>query len=288
MRLTTSLFTASFLSVVVAGWMQLDASSPDDGPSRRPALREFAIDGAPARISIDRQRLQAGGEVRATLALTEAQNGFTDVRVALLEQEGPPMERSMPPTRAISAQLIHMGKEPVELAFKLDGAAAQDAADPLTVAGQVTQYTIQVTSPDPNGSGGAAIPVFAYRPEAYQMTIEEPARAEVGEPVELVVHVKNVADKPLKGISISASSTFSSVDDYPRVEGLEPGEETTVTLHGTRFETAEEQPMQVQVFGWAEYGGSSAAYVKLDRETGAITERASEPLADGGMMAYGY
>lgn len=279
MRLT--LFTASFLSVVAAGWTLLDAGAPSDGPARKPALREVTIDGAPVRITLDRDRVPVGESVQVGIALTEAHAGGLDVRVAVLEQSGSPMARVMPPPREISSQVVHLGDSPTQLPIKLAGDAVDPTVDPLLLAGNATQYTIEVSSIKKDAGAVAALPVFAYQPEAFRLTVDAPAAGKDGDTVDVVVHVESLSDKPLRGLGFSATSTFATINDNPTIETLAPGEQQTLTLHGTRIAPIAGLPALVQAYGWASYGGSATAYVTLDA-SGAIAERASEPFTSWG------
>ena len=222
MKLTTSLFAVSFLSAVAAGWAQLDADAPTDGPAGKPALRDVTIDGHAMHLAVDRDRVVAGDQVHVRLAMTDAPRKGLDVRVTLLEQVSQPMARMVPPPRKVEEQIVHLGAEARTLAFTLAGPAA--GGDPIRAAGRATQYTVAVRSARKHGgTGGAAIPVFAYQPQAYAITIDPPPPGAEGTPVDLTVHVKSLVDKPLTAIQLGASSSFAKLVDAPTIATLAPG-----------------------------------------------------------------
>jgi hypothetical protein len=283
MKLTTSLFAVSFLSVVAAGWAQLDADAPTDGPAGKPTLRDVTLGGHALHVAIDHDRVPVGEKVHVRLAMTDLPRRGYDVRVSLLEQRGSPMARMMPPPRTVETKVVHLGPEATTLAFELAGRDAK--ADPIRTAGGVVRYTIAVTSArnGRNDAGGTAIPVFAYVPPAYQLTLDPPALADDGKPIDLAVHVKSLAAKPLTRIQINVSSSFIQAAGASTIATLAPGAEAVVHLHGKRVTTSA-APF-VQVYGLAEYGGSAATLVKIDPTTGhATAEPTGSPLALVGSM----
>lgn len=278
MKLPAALFTATFVSTVTAGWALLGAGADVDGPARQPALREATIGGRKVAVVVDRDRVPVGETVHVTLALEGARHEEpgVDVKVRVLEQTGSPMSRSMPPPREVQTQIVHLGAAPSNLAIALDGEAAGPGQDAVRVAGKATQYTV-IVSAAKDLDGAAAVPVFAYRPEAYHLTIDAPAPGKAGEPVAVTIHVKNVAAAELTAIRIGLSSNFISTDESPLVASLAPGAETTVVVHGKRTAPAGTEPM-VQASGWAGYGGTSAAWITVDPATGAIAARGERSI----------
>jgi len=267
MKLTTSLFAVSFLSVVAAGWAQLDADAPSDGPAAKPALRDVTIDGHSLHVAVDRDRVPVGEKVHVRLAMTDLPKRGYDVKVSLLEQRGSPMARMMPPPQVVETKVVHLTAEATTLAFELAGRAPK--ADPIQTAGGVSQYTVAIASTGKRGRTVAGIPVFAYVPPAYELTIDPPALAADGKPVDVAIHVKSLAAKPLTGITIGLSSSFVAIADSPVIATLAPGAETVVHLHGKRVKTSEAP--YLQAYGQAQYGGSASTFVKIDPKTGVAT-----------------
>lgn len=282
MKASTTLFTVSFLSAVAAGWYHLDASQEKDGPARKPALTRVTLDGNELAIGVDRERVPAGESVKLSLAMVSGKGG--EVRVMVQEQSASFDSRMEPPARTISSQIVSVGEKEAVVPIDLAGILRPGDPDPLMTAGSATRYTVLVMS-DTDGSATAAVPVFAYEPEAYQLTVDAPTAGGVGEPCDVTVHVKSLADKPLTGITIGLSTSFISTSDAPVVETLAAGDETTVTVHGTRLETTDDQPLLVQAYGYATYGGTAQAWATVDRDSGKLAQRASEPYS---MLAFGY
>jgi hypothetical protein len=274
MRTSTTLFTVSFVSAAAAGWVHLDAAQDPDGPARAPTLTRASIDGKEMVVGVDRDRVTAGGKVELSLAMVEAQGG--EVRLMVQEQSAEMDSRMETPPRTISSQLIRVDGEGTTVPIELAGMLRDKNADPLLTAGAATRYTLVVAS-DTDGKVAAALPVFAYEPEAYRLTVEAPTPAGVGEPTDVTVKVENLTDKPLTGIGIGLSSSFITTDQASLIETLAPGEETTVTFRGTRVEAPEEGALLIQAFGWAHYGGTAAAWATVDRGSGALTASKSEP-----------
>lgn len=286
MHLTTTLFTTSFTIVVAAGLAQLDAGPEADGPTGKPALHAATIGGRHLEVSLDRERVPAGEAVHLTIRATDGGPAGETVRVALLEQTGSPASRMPSPPRQVSQKDVQVGSEPVAVALTLSGpttAAGNKAGDPLIVAGRATQYTLVVT-----GAGAAKdhgpiaddaglyLPVFAYQPEAYRLTIEPPAAGAPGDTVDVAVRVTSLAGKPLRGITIGLSSELVAIDDQARIDVLAPKAETVVHLHGQR-QAVGADPVRMQAYGTAEYGGSAGAWATIDGAHGTLIARASEP-----------
>lgn len=285
MQLAPTLFATSFTLVVAAGLVQLDAGPEADGPARKPVLGVAVVHGHKLAVSLDRDRVPAGQEVTLSILAKEGGAGDT-VRVAVLEQSGSPMMRSMPPPREVFHQDVTIAADgAVKVPIKLAGLARPKGAevDPLAVAGSAVQYTVQVL---PTGGPGehdtaAYLPIFAYEPEAYRLEIEPIAAGAAGTPVDIAVRVTSLADKPLRGVTIGGSGELASVDEPARLEELAPGAQAVVHLKGTRGAPAGDTAM-VQVYGFAEYGGTAAAWAKVDR-AGTLVARASE-ASDPAMM----
>lgn len=273
----TTWFAASFVSVVVAGWNHLDASEPEDGPAAAPALREVTIDGHPLRVGVDHARVAAGAVVHATIAMTDAPAAGLDVQVRVLQQTGSAMSRIQSPPREVSSQRVHVGAAATVVPITLAGIVGAAGADPLATAGAATQYTIVVTSTRANDPGaGAYLPVFAYQPEAYRLTIEPPGPGQVGDAVEVAVRVKSLAATPLKDLTIGLGTSFLTVADSPVIAELAPGAETVVRIKATRI-APPDGPLFLQATGWAAYGGSASAWLTLAKDSGAVEGGASEP-----------
>jgi hypothetical protein len=302
MKPTPLLFTTSFAVSVLAGWALVGAGPEVDGPAHKPAIHEAIIDGHKLTVSLDRERVPAGESVQVTLAMSDAKTaparGF-DVKVTLVEQSGSMMSRVMPPPREVLSKVIHIGKEPVVLPLELAGAplpgrrrdqGPNTPVDELAIAGMATQYTVAIEpvkrGKSDDGRGNAAVPVYAYRAEAFRLTIDPPAPAKIGETVDVAVHVKNLSPKALQGISIGLSTSFLSIEDAPPIATLAPGAETVVHLKATRIDAPAEGELLLQAFGWAEYGGTASAWATVDRQSGALARRASEPylVADSSLI----
>ena len=167
MKLSTTLFTASFVSVVVAGWNHLDAVAPVDGPADAPARHEVSIDGHAVRIELDHERIPAGQAIHATIAMVDPGPGGMDVKVQLLEQTGSMASRMPSPPREVSSQRVHLGADATTVPITLAGVARGDDADPLDFAGSATQYTLVVTAAGDgaaatgNGNANLALDMFA-------------------------------------------------------------------------------------------------------------------------------
>jgi hypothetical protein len=281
---TTTVFATSFLVAVAAGWSLLDASPETEGPDARPALHELVVDGAKLSIGLDKERVPAGQKVHVTLAMVDGGTPRgVDLEVTLLEQQGDMMSRSMPPPREVARKSVHVGAEPVVLPLELAGATrGRRAQDPILSAGSATQYTIVVApakAGEDDADAMAYVPAFAYQPEAFALTVDPPAPAEVGAPTEVVVRVKNVSGKPLKGISLGLSTALVTTNEAPRIDTLAPGAETVVRIKGTRVAAPDGAAPIIQVFGYAEYGGTAAAWAEVDPATGKLARRASAPYA---------
>ncbi|MCA9679557.1 MAG: hypothetical protein H6709_06465 [Kofleriaceae bacterium] len=292
MKLSTTLFTASFVSVVVAGWNHLDAVAPVDGPADAPARHEVSIDGHAVRIELDHERIPAGQAIHATIAMVDPGPGGMDVKVQLLEQTGSMASRMPSPPREVSSQRVHLGADATTVPITLAGVARGDDADPLDFAGSATQYTLVVTAAgdgaaatgNGNGNGlqrfavdgGAYLPVFAYEPEAYRLTIDAPAPGKVGDPVDVTIHVESLATRPITELTIGMGASFLEAADSPVIAKLAPGATTDVHVRATRVDP-QDGPMLIQAYGWATKGGSAAAWLTVDRDTGAVVRRASEP-----------
>ena len=280
MKASTTLFTVSFVSAALAGWYQLDARQDEDGPAKKPVITRVTLDGNELSVGVDRQRVPAGETVNVTLAVTRGTPG--EVRLNVMEQSSEMGSRMEPPPRTIATQIVKLGAEPTTVPIELSG-MVRPSSDPLQNAGAATRYTIVVTS-DKDGSAQAALPVFAYEPEAYQLTVDAPTAAGVGEPVDVTVHVKSLVDKPLTGITIGLSSSFITPTDSPVIDTLAAGDEQTIVVHGTRTEQPDGTPLLVQAYGYAGYGGTAQAWAEID-DGGALTARASEPYQ---LLAFGY
>lgn len=259
MKTTLTLFTVSFVSTVAAGWSRLDAVQDANGPEHKPVLGHVQIDGNDVIAKLDRDRVTAGGKVQLSLGATRT----GEVRVTVQEQSMMMDSRMEPPARTISSKIVEVGPDGVVETIELAGALREDDADPLLTAGSAVRYSILVGS-DQHPNGAAVLPVFAYEPEAYRLTVEAPTPGGVGEPADVQVRVENLSKKALTGLSISLSSTFVAASDTASIASLEAGDETTVTIHGTRVETQDTYPLVVQAFGYATYGGTSSAYLTVD------------------------
>jgi hypothetical protein len=302
MKLLTISFVSSFALAVAAGWGALDAGPEQEGAPEKPALRTITVGDARVAIELDRDRVPAGESITVRLASIEPKPGQKplDLEVTLLEQSGSPMSRSMPPPMEVSRTKVQLAATtPSVLAFKLDPRRTRTSLgvasnDPLQIAGSGTQYTVVVTAPGKKNAEGAAayVPLFAYHPEAYQLTIEPPASgsAKAGETLEVRVRVKSLADKKLRNITLGMSSTFATIEASPVVAELAPGAETVVTLtarvNDGGMKALGANPAMWQVFGWAEYGGTAAAYATVDAGSGKLVARASRAFADPMLLIY--
>ena len=300
MKLTTITFATCFVVGVGAGWAHLDAGPEPDGPARQLARQEATIGGARIAVSLDRERVRAGDPLVVTLARIERPDGAGDtaLRVALLEEDGSMMSRSMPPPREVMTREVTLGARPVMLSLALAGKAddefGAEPADPLKTAGSATRYTIVVTAARPVDGAGIYLPAFAYRPEAFQLSIETPAAGKDEDVVELAVRVKSLAKATLEGINLSVSSSLFTITDRPRLESLAPGEEVVVRVTGKRVALPLDNmqadapplvlPPLVLANGWAEYGGTATAWASLDPDSGKRVRGASEPPSQRGLM----
>ncbi len=303
MNLTAALFTSTFTIVVAAGLVQLDAGPEADGPARKPAMHEAVVGGRHLQVSLDRERVPAGEAVHLTITATDPDAGTGGrLRIALLEQSGSRMSRVMMPPTEVWHHEVRLGREPLSVPVTLGGpadgviAGSGAAGDPLTIAGRATQYTVVVTAAPPDGKGhggalasaeadtvaGLYVPVFAYQPEAFRLTIDPPAAGKPGDPVDVTVRVKSLAGKPLTGISLGLSSEVFAIDDQPRIASLAPGAEQVVHLHGHRTAVAA-GPVTLQAFASADYGGTAGAWATIDATDGSLVARASEPSVPGGL-----
>jgi len=282
MKTSTLLFTSSFVAVVASGWARIDAGGNSDGPAAQPVHREIQIGDRTVALQLDRERVPSGQPIHLTLAATGSERRGLDVEVAVMEQTGSRMARSMPPPREVSRRTVHLASAPVELPLTLAGPVRGEGVDPLTVAGAARQYTIVVTGKgDAASSGGAWLPVFAYQPEAYRLTVTPPT-AEVGQQAELAIEVESLVDKPLRDLTIGIGSNFLEVDGGAHLAELAPGEHAVVHVKVRRTATSEGQPLRIDVTGWAGYGGSSTSWVTVDQATGEIARGSN--VAGAGLM----
>jgi hypothetical protein len=278
MKATTTLFTLSFVSAVAAGWYELDAAQTKDGPDRKPALTRVTLGGKEVAFGIDRGRVPAGEQVHLSLSTTDGKSG--ELRVMLQEQTGGMESRVETPPRTISSQIVDVG--PTATTIGLDLAGMPKDGDRLLTAGTAQRFTIVVAA-DGDAEHTAALPVFSYQPQAYDLSIDEPS--EDGDALTVTVHVKNLTDKALSGISVGVSTNAFSISEYPVLDTLDAGAEKTVTVHGTRADTPEGQLRLIQVYGNASYGGEAAAWAQLDHDSDAIVAKGSEPY---NVVASGY
>jgi hypothetical protein len=309
MKLPLTLFATSFTIVVAAGLVQLDAGPEADGPLRKPALHTITVGDHQLEVSVDRERVPTGEAVKLAIVARHGGGAGDKLRVAVLEQMGSPMSRSMPPPREVFHQDVVVGKDgaltvPLTLTTSAGRLAAVTEAkaatkvDPLLTAGRATQLTIVVSGRgDDAGSAGRAdhvasidnvgsvetsadeaayLPVFAYEPEAYRLEIEPIAAGEPGTPVDVAVKVTSLAKAPLRKLTVGASSAIATIDEPATIETLAPGEVRTIHLRGTRVAPpADAASLLVNAYGYAEYGGTAGAWASLAVD-GTLLARASE------------
>ncbi|HVV82161.1 MAG TPA: hypothetical protein VHE35_03750 [Kofleriaceae bacterium] len=286
MKLAPTLFASSFVLSVAAGLVRLDAGPDADGPARKPVLGVATIDGHKLSVSLDRDRVPIGEPVKLAIAATDGSHG-EKLRVAVLEQVGSPEMRSMPPPREVSHQDVVLGDEPLTLPITLAGPplpAGAQAPDPLTQAGQATQFTVVVTAAVPDaGKGnrprdaGAYLPVFAYHPDAYRLKLQPLAAGKPGDAIDVAVEVTSLVDRPLTGLGIGLSSELVAIDDSAKLDTLAPHARTIVHLHGHRQQVAG-GPVLVQAYGFAVLGGTAAAWARVDPAAGTLLAQSSQPL----------
>jgi hypothetical protein len=290
MRLPVTLFASSFAIVVAAGLVQLDAGPEADGPATRPALHELTIGDHTLELGLDRERVPTGEAIRLSIVGREGRGAGDKLRVALLEQTGSPMSRSMAPPREVFHQDVVVARDgALSLPIKLAGAAARrpkgaPTVDPLLTAGRATQYTIVVSAAGGGGPGDAAIylPVFAYEPEAYKLEVEPVVAGAPGTAIDVAVKVTSLVDAPLRGITVGGSSELASIGQPATIAELAPRASVTVHLKGTRVAAAE-GPAMVQAYGYAELGGTAAAWARF-ADDGTLVARASEAAMPAFML----
>ncbi|MBL8620938.1 MAG: hypothetical protein JNK64_06525 [Myxococcales bacterium] len=267
MRLTSILFATSFTLIAATGWVHLEAGPNDDGPAERRAVQELAVAGQRVGVSLDRARVPAGAAVRLTVSGVEPGAAGRELAVRVMAQTSSPMARVPTPPREVARATVRLATAPVTVPLTLPGMGARDR---LAVAGRITQYTVVVSDGDQRDAA-VALPVFAYEPEAFRLAIDPPAPGPAGAPVDVTVRVTNVADAPLRGVTIRASGSLFTSSDAARVARLAPGATAVVTLHGVRGEVGVGEASLV-AYGSAERGGTASLWTRLDPGSGGLTE----------------
>lgn len=281
-------FLATLALALPAGWSSLTAGPDNEGAAERPALATIQVGEAQVTVFSESTTVPVGGTLNLAMIATASSSRDADVKVTLYEQRSEPMSRMGSAPVEIETRTIHLvaapeGGEPVAVKFKLKGYVRQPTEDPIAVAGQATQYTVIIApKSSENWEGAGAVTAVAYFPEAYALAIE-PLAVKPGENTEIVVRVKNTSGKQLKGVTLSAAGDHLQMGNdtmQHRLETLEPGAEVVVKFKGT-YVNPEGATTNVYVYGWAEYGGSSAARVTIEPSGKVVAvagARAMQPM----------
>jgi len=299
--------------LIPAAWVPLGAGGPEGNSPSQPAVRTLTTGDARVSITVDRTMVEVGDRVSVQLVGVSDSERDVNLVVALQERNGSAMSRVPTPPTTVETERVTLaaapgGGAPKHVSFVLAGTKIADGADPISMAGAVSQYTILVTPAgdapaepgdevwnDAIGAQGAAmVQVAARRPEAFAVSIETvPAGGQ--QSYKGTVRIHNTTKKTLKGFNCGLSP-YPSVqlfnDDLApaaaefeiewsdgsdgQVAELAPGEEAVLHFRAT-MTSGESGTLYANV--WASYGGLSSASQRFDASTGTFAG-SDEPAAD--------